>query len=88
MFGIVDKDIEALHTDLILSMDGTEKCVTQPDLFTENYTNRPIPKALAEALCAGCPVLDKCRDYAIKAQEPYYIWGGTRPQDRTGIAPK
>lgn len=40
----------------------------------------------AKAICATCPVLVTCREYAIHTQEPYGIWGGlTRQQRRTAF---
>lgn len=30
----------------------------------------------AKAICASCPVISTCREAAIKAREPYGIWGG------------
>ena len=53
------------------------------DKFTGNWSSsNNVSKETAEALCAGCPLLEMGRDYATKAQEPYGIWGGTRPIDR------
>lgn len=53
------------------------------DKYTGNWaSSNNVTKATAEALCEGCPVLELCRDYAVEAQEPYGIWGGTRPKDR------
>jgi WhiB family redox-sensing transcriptional regulator len=39
--------------------------------------------AKAKAICAGCPVLDDCRNYAIAAGEPVGIWGGLTEDERT-----
>lgn len=72
---------------LILAKDGTEPCSVEPDLFTENWTNRGLRPEDARKLCEGCPVLDMCRDYAMAAKEPYYVYGGTVPSER-GIKPK
>jgi WhiB family redox-sensing transcriptional regulator len=43
-------------------------------------TQRQI--AEAKALCARCPMLEKCRDWAVTSGEPEGIWGGTTPQER------
>lgn len=37
---------------------------------------------VAKGVCASCPVLLQCRDYALRTHEPYGIWGGLTPQDR------
>lgn len=35
----------------------------------------------AKAICAACPVLDVCRDHAIR-HERWGIWGGTSERER------
>nr|BFE86401.1 hypothetical protein GCM10020093_090020 [Planobispora longispora] len=42
-------------------------------------------EARAKAVCAGCPVLDECRAYAVRAGEPEGIWGGLTVQERRGL---
>ncbi|HLN05572.1 MAG TPA: WhiB family transcriptional regulator [Acidimicrobiales bacterium] len=38
----------------------------------------------ARAVCARCPVVDECRDYAVEAEEPRLVgtWAGTTEYDR------
>ena len=36
----------------------------------------------AKAICATCPVLEQCREYALSAHEPYGIWGGMTEEER------
>ena len=38
--------------------------------------------ANAKAICATCPVIEQCREYALRAQEPYGIWGGMTEEER------
>ncbi|SEB62785.1 WhiB family transcriptional regulator [Rhodococcus koreensis] len=38
--------------------------------------------AKARAVCAQCPVLEQCREYAIDAGEPHGIWGGLSARER------
>lgn len=86
-----------LYHELGDALDGSENCVdnrsdlsledSPTDLFTENWNNRGISKEVAEELCAGCHVYEKCAAYAIEQQEQYFVWGGTRPIDR-GVKPK
>ncbi len=50
-----------------------------PDLF--------FPGSDAEArhalrICATCPVVEDCLDYALMARERYGIWGGTTERER------
>jgi hypothetical protein len=76
------KEIEQAYNELNYALDTTEPCYNDdPELWTANYVNS-IDKSVAEALCAGCHVIEQCAKYAILAQEPEFIWGGTRPVDR------
>lgn len=36
----------------------------------------------AKKLCAACPVLDPCREHALRVGEPYGIWGGMTEEER------
>lgn len=36
----------------------------------------------AKKVCAGCPVLQQCRDHALSVHEPYGIWGGMTETER------
>ncbi|MFD7922581.1 WhiB family transcriptional regulator [Streptomyces sp. NPDC059740] len=55
---------------------------------TEAPSARHAREKRAAAVCAGCPVLDACRTYALaetpegKLTEPEGVWGGLRPLER------
>ncbi len=70
------------YHELTTALTGEEPCAMEPDLYTENWTNRGLRAEEARTLCADCPVLDLCRDYAMTAKEPYHVWGGTVPSER------
>jgi WhiB family redox-sensing transcriptional regulator len=36
----------------------------------------------AKAICASCPVLQKCRVHALTVREPYGVWGGMSEDER------
>jgi WhiB family redox-sensing transcriptional regulator len=36
----------------------------------------------AVAVCAGCPVVEPCRDHGLSVREPYGVWGGLTESDR------
>ena len=66
---------------------GKPKCAeTDPDIFfpdpevpgSEERTRR------AKRVCASCPYLDECKQWAIDNYE-IGIWGGTTDSDRRGI---
>ena len=56
------------------------------DLFNEE--DKVIATAEAKELCAICPAQTLCADYAVRAREPFGIWGGLTHKDRKSIAGK
>jgi WhiB family redox-sensing transcriptional regulator len=36
----------------------------------------------AKAVCFRCPVLEQCRSHALRAREPYGVWGGMTEHER------
>jgi len=36
----------------------------------------------AKQVCALCPVITECREWAITTHEPRYVWGGLTPTER------
>ena len=51
---------------------------SDPDIF---FSEEVAHQEEAISLCAKCPVLELCLNYAIK-NEMYGIWGGTTPEER------
>lgn len=44
----------------------------------EEFSGDELPTdAEAQLLCAGCDVLDKCREYAAEARPAWGTWGST-----------
>lgn len=41
--------------------------------------------AAAVAVCAGCPVIEQCRQHGLTVREPYGVWGGLTEDDREEI---
>ena len=39
----------------------------------------------AKSVCARCDVRAECADYAIRAREPYGVWGGLTEEERERI---
>ena len=48
----------------------------------ERKPEKDFREAQARALCARCPVLSECLDYALAAGEPHGIWGGLNELQR------
>lgn len=36
----------------------------------------------AKALCATCPVIQQCREHALRVREPFGVWGGLTESER------
>ena len=61
-------------------------CRDRGDIFfLENLyetASRTAAEEFARELCAECPLLFACRDYALEAKEEDGIWGGMTPRER------
>ena len=42
-------------------------------------------EANAKSICAECPVVRMCLEWALSVNEPYGVWGGTTPEERDSI---
>lgn len=42
-------------------------------------------EARAKAICAGCPVVEDCLDYAVRIKEQHGIWGGLNENERRDL---
>jgi WhiB family redox-sensing transcriptional regulator len=60
-------------------VSGKEACLeTEPDLFFSDFG---LDIALAKDICAECPMIAACREYAIK-HENFGVWGGLSAKER------
>lgn len=41
--------------------------------------------AAAKAVCAGCSVVEPCREYALATHQPFGVWGGLDEEERRSI---
>lgn len=51
----------------------------------ERGPSRAMRTAKAKAVCATCPVVALCLEYALAQPEPYGIWGGLDEQERARL---
>lgn len=49
-------------------------------------TGTPKDNWYAQAHCEKCPARIACASYAVDANEPAGVWGGTTPTERAGLA--
>jgi WhiB family redox-sensing transcriptional regulator len=58
-------------------------------LFFHPQNERGLARARrdrsAKSICARCDVRIECADYAIRAREPYGVWGGMTEEEREAI---
>ncbi len=53
-----------------------------PPHHAERKNERLSRERRAKAICASCPVLEPCLDYALTIREPHGIWGGLNEMER------
>jgi WhiB family redox-sensing transcriptional regulator len=51
----------------------------------ERGPSRASREAAAKAICQTCPVIRQCAEHALRAREPYGVWGGMSEADRDRI---
>jgi WhiB family transcriptional regulator, redox-sensing transcriptional regulator len=63
---------------------------TDPELFFPVSGAGPSVAQIAEAktVCARCQVRSECLAFALATWQPYGVWGGTSPEERTMLRNK
>jgi WhiB family redox-sensing transcriptional regulator len=51
----------------------------------ERRLHRRQRQYAAKRICATCPVIQDCLKWALTVREPYGVWGGTTPEERTEL---
>ncbi len=79
-----------LYAELMLSIRNNEEptpCYERYWLYFPEGDERLIRSATKEAkeVCKTCPVIQKCLDYAISANEPEGVWGGLTVRERESL---
>lgn len=59
---------------------------TNPEIFFhpdgERGPSRRWRDGRAVAICHQCPVMQECREHALRVEEPYGTWGGLTEDER------
>jgi hypothetical protein len=76
-----------LYSELTLSirnLDREPPCVERYLLYYPEGDEAFVKSCdrEAKAVCQTCPVIQKCLDYAISANEPEGVWGGLTVAER------
>lgn len=51
----------------------------------ERNPSRARRTARAKQICARCPVIEPCREFALRTREPFGVWGGLAESERREI---
>ncbi|MDX6200773.1 MAG: WhiB family transcriptional regulator, redox-sensing transcriptional regulator [Frankiales bacterium] len=51
----------------------------------ERKPEKDAREGVARRLCAACPVVQTCAEYAIRIREPHGIWGGMNELERRRV---
>jgi len=74
------------HVDLYEVDKARVACSGEdPELFFPIGETTPTARQTiseAKAICMGCVVVEKCREYALQRPEDYGIWGGMTESER------
>ena len=78
--GFLPTDVEDLrwHEDAL--------CAQMPGLADEWFPDKGGPTVAAKRVCAACPVITECLDYALANNERFGVWGGKSERERRAIA--
>lgn len=52
---------------------------------SERGRKRTEREQRAKEICSSCPVLERCRQHALDAREPYGVWGGMSAGERARL---
>lgn len=64
---------------------GPGSTLFYPPVGSETRPERERREHQAKAICAGCPVLAPCRDFALEIREQHGIWGGMTEHERQAV---
>lgn len=71
----------------IIENEGVE-CEQLPEFFfpqRDSMNQIHLEIRVAKDVCARCPIVAECLEYAIVGEEAYGIWGGTTPEERRSL---
>jgi hypothetical protein len=75
-----------LNTALLtMAVQGERPRCSDPGDHQRWTSDNQHDRQMAMAWCAGCPVIDPCRQAADERGEKHHVWGG---KDYTAIRPR
>jgi WhiB family transcriptional regulator, redox-sensing transcriptional regulator len=64
---------------------GEESALFFAPGYFERRDEKNAREAKAKEICARCPVLVDCLEYAIRIREPHGVWGGLNESERRAL---
>lgn len=83
----LDRHLNRKYSNLMKALQDNEgaECEQVPEIFFPygfDMQMYDLEIKSAKTICNRCPIKNDCLDYALEADEPFGIWGGTTPADR------
>ncbi|GHB03691.1 transcriptional regulator WhiB [Streptomyces tendae] len=83
----IARTTDELSAGLPVSTDWRSKAACRyedPDLFFPIGNTGPALGQVeeAKAVCRGCPVMERCLQWALESGQEHGVWGGTDEADR------
>jgi WhiB family redox-sensing transcriptional regulator len=81
----------AFHAVDVEDWRGDAQCMGELSTYffaPSHFERKPEKDAregVARQLCAACPVVQTCAEYAIRIREPHGIWGGLNELERRRV---
>lgn len=75
-------NLNVLIPPYLANLTGPTPCAGLDELFV----GETVDARAAKPLCARCPVMEACGQWAIDTKEPAGIWGGMTPKERRAAA--
>jgi hypothetical protein len=76
------KEVQELQQRLTEAIEEHgSQCEGYTDVFYPENDDK-LNITTAKFICATCPIVQECQDYALAAKEEYGIWGGLTPDER------
>lgn len=80
----------SLATELVADWRVRAACSGYPNTLFFPPSDTPEDQAVekAKSVCAVCPVIDDCLEYALETNQRAGIWGGTSETERRSLRRK
>lgn len=86
------RDIDRLEArpEYLRPWQSVAACLTEDSTWffppaAEQRRSKIRREARAKAICARCPVMQLCRDHALRVEEPWGIWGALTEDERAEL---